>query len=107
MTTHAIALPRMRKIPRPPKALAWKAIHCLCWGIWTVLCVMATVIEHHYWEVVLVLLYGKWMARDYRELIKMIEAWLDERPVKLKSYEPVLVIWTVICAPIVTASYVH
>lgn len=112
MTTLSIALPRMRKIPRPPKALVRKAIECLCWAVWTILCAMAILIRHKYWEVILVFLYGRWMIRDYRTLIKMVEAWLDEKPVKTAMTSRLsfyfLVGWTLVGAPWdFLTTYVH
>jgi hypothetical protein len=100
MTTLALSLPRMRKIPRPPKALVWKALHCLCWAVWTILVVLWILLKHRYWMGIFGFFYAKWMIRDYRELIKMIEAWLDEKPVKLRKLELWLIVWTMVGAPI-------
>src|SRR5271166_3083407 len=85
MTTLAIPLPRLRRLRPPPKVLRRKAGECLIWAAWTVFCMLHVVKDGGFLaavSVLIMLLYARWMVRAYRELIAMIEQWLNDKLVK-------------------------
>lgn len=82
----AIPLPTTKRFRRPPKALWWMTARCLIWAAWTVICVINSV-KHgglaRALDIGFMLLYVRWMIRDYRILVGMVEAWLDDKLVKM------------------------
>ncbi len=86
MSELAASLPRIKRWRRPPKALVWKAAQCLLWAIWTIACAFGILAKHQYvLPSIFLVVYAKWMIRSYRELVKMIEAWLDDKLVKMPA----------------------
>lgn len=106
MTAHSysIAMPRLRRLRRPPGRLVWLALHALLALCWVVAAVLIFVWEASWSMRALMLiagaLYGREFSRFHGELRRTFTAWLDGQtfqPVARNEWNMLALRWAWFC----------